>query len=127
MPKILVVDDTPQTRGFVASILVMEHFEVVMAADGVEGIEQARSQFPDLIITDLSMPRLPGVEMIRNLRSMPEFKSVPILAITSHDMDQAMEALKAGANRALARPVENHLLLAFVFDLLAKKEYSHSQ
>jgi CheY-like chemotaxis protein len=127
MPKILVVDDTPQTRGLIASILVLERFEVVMAADGFEGIERARSELPDLIITELNMPRLPGVEMIKMLRVDPNLKSVPILAITSHDMETAMEAVKAGANRALATPVEEHLLLAFVFDLLAKKEYSHCQ
>jgi len=122
MTKILVVDDTPDAREFMASILELERFEVVMAADGLEGIEQARSESPDLIITDLTMPRLPGIEMIQKLRSMPEFKSVPILAVTSHGMEKAMDALRAGANRALARPVENHLLLAFVFDLLAKEK-----
>jgi len=53
---------------------------------------------------------------------MDEFKSVPILAVTSTGMERAVEAIKAGANRALARPIENHLLLAFVFDLLKKDE-----
>ena len=122
MPRILVVDDTPDAREFIAAILALERFDVVMAADGLEGIEQARSALPDLIITDLSMPRLPGIEMIKKLRTIPEFKDTPILALTSHGMELAMEALRAGADRALARPVENHLLLAFVFDLLAKKE-----
>jgi len=123
MPKkILVVDDTPDARELMASILALEQFEVVLAADGVEGIEQARSESPDLIITDLTMPRLPGLEMIHRLREMDEFKSVPILAVTSTGMERAVEAIKAGANRALARPIENHLLLAFVFDLLKKDE-----
>ena len=120
--KILVVDDTPDARELMASILGLEQFEVVMAADGVEGIELARSKSPDLIITDLTMPRLPGLEMIHRLREMPEFKTVPILAVTSTGMERAVEAIKAGANRALARPIENHLLLAFVFDLLKKDE-----
>jgi len=120
--KILVVDDTPDARELMASILGLEQFEVVMAADGVEGIELARSESPDLIITDLTMPRLPGLEMIHRLREMPEFKTVPILAVTSTGMERAVEAIKAGANRALARPIENHLLLAFVFDLLKKDE-----
>ena len=123
MPKkILVVDDTPDARELMASILALEQFEVVLAADGVEGIEQARSESPDLIITDLTMPRLPGLEMIHRLREMDEFKTVPILAVTSTGMERAVEAIKAGANRALARPIENHLLLAFVFDLLKKDE-----
>ena len=123
MPKkILVVDDTPDARELMASILALEQFDVVLAADGMEGIEQARSESPDLIITDLTMPRLPGIEMIQKLRAMPEFKTVPILAVTSQGMERALEAIRAGANRALARPIENHLLLAFVFDLLKQTE-----
>src|SRR5882724_260373 len=121
MTKILIVDDTPDARDFIASILTLKRFDVVIAADGLEGLEQARSELPDLIITDLTMPRLPGIEMIQKLRAMPEFKDVPILAITAYGMEYAMEAMRAGANRALARPVENHLLLAFVFDLLKQR------
>lgn len=121
MLKVLVVEDSPEARHLMSTILQLERFEVVLAADGVEGIEKARTEHPDLIITDLAMPRLPGVEMIQELRRMPEFKKTPILAITSHGMEKAMGAMKAGANRAVARPVDNHLLLAFVFDLLKQK------
>jgi CheY-like chemotaxis protein len=59
--------------------------------------------------------------MIRKLRRMPEFKTTPILAITSYGMNRAMEGIRAGANRAVARPIQNHLLLAFVIDLLEKR------
>jgi CheY-like chemotaxis protein len=93
----------------------------VLAADGTEGIERARAEFPDLIITDIAMPRLNGIEMIQRLRAMPEFKDAPILAVTSYGMDKAMEGIRAGANRALARPIQNHLLLVFVFDLLHRR------
>jgi len=118
MAKILVVEDTPDTREFMESMLELQGFDVVVAADGVEGLEQAQAELPDLVITDLSMPRLTGLEMIRKLRATREGEKVPILAITSHGMDKALEAIKVGANRALARPVQNHLLLAFVFNLL---------
>jgi len=100
------------------SILTHEQLDVVVAEDGIEGLERARAESPDLIITDISMPRLSGGEMIRRLRQSPEHKHVPILAITAYGIDRAMEAMKAGASRALARPFENHLLLAFVKDLL---------
>jgi|SRR5512143_2138033 DNA-binding response OmpR family regulator len=118
--KILVVDDNHDARDLIESILRLERFDVIQAADGEQGLEQARTESPDLVITDLSMPRLPGVEMIKKLRATTQFKNIPILAITSHGMEQAMEAMKAGADRALARPVENHLLIAFVMDLLSK-------
>ena len=121
MAKILVVEDTPDARALMKSILELSGFKVVLAVDGIDGIEQSRKESPDLIITDLAMPRLNGIKMIRQLRAMPEFKTTPILAVTALGMDKAMEALKSGANRSLARPIENHLLLAFVFDLLKKK------
>ena len=122
MAKVLVVEDDSDTLALMKSILELSGFDVVLAADGVEGIEQARAESPDLIITDITMPNLNGIEMIHKLREMSEFKTAPILAVTSYGMDMAMEAIKAGANRALARPIQNHLLLVFVFDLLHKKE-----
>jgi len=119
MPKkILVVEDDPDARRLIESILKLSRLSVVVAADGQEGLDRAKAELPDVIITDIAMPRLNGLAMIRELRGMPDFKKIPILAITSYGMEKAMEAIKAGANRALARPVENHLLLVFVFDLL---------
>ena|SRR2546422_7967514 len=118
MPNILVVEDTADTADLMKSVLELSGFDIVLAVDGLDGIEKAREGSPDLIITDISMPRLNGLEMIRELREMPEFKTTPILAITSYGMNQAMEGIRAGANRAVARPIQNHLLLAFVFDLL---------
>jgi CheY-like chemotaxis protein len=119
MPKkILVVEDDPDARALIESILKLSGLTVVLAADGKEGLQRAQIESPDLIITDIAMPRLNGLGLTRELRGMPEFKNIPILAVTSYGMEKAMEAIKAGANRALARPVQNHLLLAFVFDLL---------
>lgn len=118
MPKVLVVEDNSDARRLMKSILTLDQLDVVVARDGVEGLQQAQAELPDLIITDISMPRLSGGEMIRKLRASPEHKNVPILAITAYGMDRAMEAIKAGASRALARPVENHLFLLFVHDLL---------
>src|SRR5437870_5434570 len=121
MPNILVVEDTADTADLMKSVLELSGFAVVLAVDGLDGIEKARAESPDLIITDISMPRLNGIEMIRELRGMPEFKTTPILAITSYGMKQAMEGIRAGANRAVARPIQTHLLLAFVLNLLEKK------
>jgi len=120
MSKILVVEDDPDASGLIKSILELSGFKVIVAVDGVEGIEQARAEMPALIITDIAMPRLNGIEMIHQLRALPEFKTIPILAVTSYGMERAMEGIRAGANRALARPIQNHLLLVFVFDLLRK-------
>jgi CheY-like chemotaxis protein len=108
------------TTALMQSILELSGFSVTLAVDGADGIERACAETPDLIITDIAMPRLNGLEMIQKLRTMPELKATPILAVTSHGMEKAMDALKARANRSLARPVQNHLLLVLVFDLLEK-------
>ncbi|MFY9554105.1 MAG: response regulator [Blastocatellia bacterium] len=120
--KILIVEDALETRDLMKTVLELKGFEVVLATDGIDGIEQACAELPDLIITDLAMPRLGGLEMIQKVREIPNLKYVPILAITSYGMRRAMSAIRVGANRALARPIQNHLLLAFVFDLLKKSE-----
>jgi CheY-like chemotaxis protein len=118
MTKVLVVEDNSDACTLMGEILRREKLHVVTAADGIEGLERASAELPDLIITDISMPRLTGREMIEKLRASPRHKDVPILAITAYGIDRAMEAIKAGASRALARPFENHLLIAFVKDLL---------
>jgi two-component system, cell cycle response regulator DivK len=120
MPKkILVVEDNLDARKLIESILTLSGLNVVLAADGQEGLEKAELELPDLIITDIAMPRLNGLGLIKELRKRPDLKRIPILAVTSYGMERAMEAIKSGANRALARPVQNHLLLVFVFDLLS--------
>jgi CheY-like chemotaxis protein len=116
--KVLVVDDNQDARVLIEAVLKTEGLAVIKAADGQEGLERALEEPPDLIITDISMPRLSGLQLIRQLRGLPRFKEIPILAVTAFGIEKAIEAIKAGANRALARPIENHLLLAFVYDLL---------
>ena len=121
MPKkILVVEDDPDARELLRSILTLAGLNVVLARDGEEGLERAREVSPDLVITDISMPRLDGLGLIRRLREVPGLVNIPILAITSYGMEKAMDAIRTGANRALARPVQNHLVLVFVFDLLSR-------
>ena len=122
MAKVLVVEDNSDARSVLRAILEHEHLEVVEAVDGIEGLERATAESPDLVITDLSMPRMTGWEMIGRLRKSPDHKRLPILAITAYGIERALEAIKAGASRALARPVDNHLLLTVVFDLLQRRQ-----
>jgi len=123
-PTILVIEDDPDARLLIQSVLIHAGFQVVVAADGQEGLEKVLSSRPDLIVTDVAMPRLNGLGLIQRIRSTPAFQRVPILAITSFGTERAMEALRAGANRALARPVRNELMLEFVNDLLKQNDGS---
>jgi CheY-like chemotaxis protein len=124
---ILVIEDDPDARLLIQSVLRHAGFLVVLAADGQEGLEKVPSSSPDLIVTDVAMPRLNGLGVIHAIRSTPAYKQVPILAITSFGTERAMEALRAGANRALSRPVRNELILEFVNDLLKQNQGHNGQ
>lgn len=119
--KVLVVEDDAETRDITTLMLEMSGYEVIVANSGYEGLTQTVKERPELIVADIMMPHLNGVEMIKLLRSLKEFKTVPILAVTAHGMDLAKEAIAAGANRAMAKPLDFDLVLAFIKELTAKK------
>jgi CheY-like chemotaxis protein len=116
--KILVVDDSDDTREMMAKLLELEAFTVVTAEDGSAGLDVAANEHPDLIITDINMPNLNGIEMIKELRKRPAFGRVPIMAITAYGNGVAKEALEAGANRATTKPVQFNALIEEIKQLL---------
>ena len=118
--KILVVEDDPTTLDMVTIMLQLRDYEIIVAKNGIEGIDKASAENPDLIVTDIVMPELNGIEMIKQLRSKSGRAGVPILVITGNDMENAKEAIRAGANRALAKPFSPDLLHVFIKDLLKK-------
>jgi CheY-like chemotaxis protein len=126
LQKILVVEDTPSNAEFLKSFLEMQGFIVVLAWGGLEALEHMKSTSPDLLITDLAMPGMSGVDLIKRIRARPEYARLPILAITSFEPELAITALKAGASRALTRPMRNQMLHNAVTDLLAPKANSAS-
>lgn len=118
--KILVVDDSADTREMMAKLLEMEAFTVITAEDGNAGLSLATAERPDLIITDINMPNLNGIEMIKLLRKRPGFESIPIMAITAYGNGVAQEAIDAGANRATTKPVQFKSLAVEIRDLLLR-------
>ena len=116
--KILVVDDSDDTREMMAKLLELESFTVVTAEDGSAGLDTADAERPDLIITDVNMPRMNGIEMIRRLREQDGFATVPIMAITAYGNGVAQEALEAGANRAATKPIQFTELVVEIKELL---------
>ena len=116
--KILIVDDNSDTREVLAWLLHIERFEVVTARDGLEGLKVASDEHPDLVITDVNMPNLDGIRMIKRLRENPRFKKLPIVSMTAFGAATEAQAAKAGANRVLSKPLEFDLLVDDVKTLL---------
>jgi len=105
MSKILVVEDNLDTREFIHLHLITEGFDVALAANGQEGLYLATVEHPDLIITDIEMPGIDGIEMIKRLRAQSETQNMPILVLTAFGKEVMDNAVRAGANRAIAKPV----------------------
>lgn len=122
--KILVVDDSDDTREMMAKLLELEAYNVITAEDGLVGLNKAETEQPDLIITDINMPNLNGIEMIKMIRGQSPVREVPILAITAYGSSVAAEALAAGADRATTKPIEFDSLIDGIKQLLAKSKFN---
>ncbi len=104
--KILVVDDDKKNRYLVSFLLEKEGFEVVIATNGLEGIETAKKQQVDLIIMDIKMPKMDGYEATRRIRRLKKYKSIPIIALTSYAMVKDKEkTIKAGCTGYMSNPI----------------------
>lgn len=104
--KILIVEDNQDNRELVVKVLRNKGFETVEAVDGEDAIEKAVSEKPDLILLDISLPKLDGYEVAKRLKGMEEFQEVPIIAFTAHAMKGDREkAIVAGFEGYISKPV----------------------
>ncbi|MCX7984321.1 MAG: response regulator [Bacteroidetes bacterium] len=102
---ILVVDDSSTVRKFVSVSLSMQGFDVVTACDGMDALEKLPQRKYDLVITDLNMPTMDGFELIRNLKSNPEYKDIPVIILTSlSDNANREEGAKLGVYSYVVKP-----------------------
>ncbi|PPS44290.1 GAF domain-containing protein [Chroococcidiopsis sp. TS-821] len=122
--SILVVDDNLDLRTYVATILTQQGgYQVYTARNGIEGLHLAYSVLPDLIITDLMMPHLSGLEMIWQIRNDEKLKGIPIVLLTAKtDEETRITGTESGADAYLAKPFNDRELLAEARNLLALKE-----
>lgn len=112
MPSILAVDDSPSMRKMVSFTLIGAGYQVVEAVDGIDAFEKALAQRFDLILTDQNMPRLDGLGLTRKLRDHPQFKTIPILVLTTESSDLMKQAGRAaGATGWLVKPFDPARLL----------------
>jgi signal transduction histidine kinase/class 3 adenylate cyclase/response regulator of citrate/malate metabolism len=119
---ILVVDDNPDLRAYVSRILRQVGYQVVMARNGEEGFRMAQERRPQLIVTDLMMPMVSGLDLIRMIRDSADLKGTPIILLTAKaDEMTRIEGAERGADGYLSKPFNDRELLAEVRNLLALK------
>ena len=122
MSKVLLVEDNEENRDGLSRHLRRKGFEVLVAVDGQQGVEAARSGAPDLILMDMSLPVLDGWEATRRLKADPQTRHIPVIALTAHAMAGDREkALQVGCDEYDTKPVEFARLLAKIQALLEKK------
>src|SRR5688500_14024539 len=114
-PHILIVEDDRDTREMYSEYLSYSGMTVTQAATGRRGLEQAREHRPDVVVTDIAMPEMDGLEMSRRLRSLAPTRDVPIIAVSGQASERAREA---GANVVLDKPCEPDRLLHVIEDVL---------
>jgi DNA-binding response OmpR family regulator len=116
---ILIVDDDPDVRLSLQVRLKANHYDTVLAADGVAGGEQARKYMPDLIMLDLGLPANDGFSVLEWLRASDSLSSIPVIVVSGRNRATNGErALQAGAKAFLQKPVDNAQLLSVIRQVL---------
>ena len=119
MPRILLVEDNEMNRDMLTRRLERKGFQVIVAADGAEGLDSAATQAPDLILMDMSLPVMDGWEATRRLKASSQTRSIPVIALTAHAMAGDRDrALECGCDDYDTKPVEFARLLSKIEALL---------
>jgi CheY-like chemotaxis protein len=120
MARILLVEDQEMNRDMLSRRLKKRGYEVSIAVDGAEGVDKARSEAPDLILMDMSLPVMDGWEATRTLKADEATRSIPVVALTAHAMSTDREkALAAGCDAYETKPVELPRLIETMEKLLS--------
>ena len=113
--SILAVDDSASIRQMVGFTLKSSGYEVVEAVDGMDGLDKAKGKSFNLILTDQNMPRMDGLTLIKSLRALPQYKTVPILMLTTESSDaMKQQGRAAGATGWLVKPFDPQKLVEVV-------------
>lgn len=117
---VLCVDDSASIRKMLAFTLKGAGYVVIEAADGIEGMDVARMNSVSLVLTDQNMPRMDGLTLIRNLRALPAYRSVPILMLTTESgEDMKIQGKRAGATGWLVKPFDPNKLLEVIHKVIS--------
>jgi two-component system cell cycle response regulator DivK len=120
--KILLVEDNEMNRDMLSRRLQRRGFEVIMAVDGEQGVAMARSERPDIVLMDMTLPVVDGWEATRRLKADPVTQRLPVIALTAHAMaEDRQKALDAGCDDYDTKPIELPRLLEKIESLVAKE------
>ena len=112
MKKVLIVEDNEMNRDMLSRRLERRGFSVVLAADGAEGVAMSKSELPDIVLMDMSLPVMNGWEATRAIKADPATQNTPVIALTAHSMPGDREkAMEAGCDDYDVKPVELPRLL----------------
>lgn len=117
--KIMTADDSPSVRQMVSFTLEQAGYEVVEAEDGADALEKIKTTPVDMLLTDLNMPNMNGIELIKEVRGLAQYKFMPIILLTTESAgDKKMEGKKAGATGWIVKPFQQDKLLAVIKKVL---------
>ncbi len=123
MTRVLIVDDNPDSREMLRSLLEMERYEVAVAANGEQALRLQRTTPADVVVTDLFMPDKDGMETIRDLCSeFPQTKIIAMSGVANYKVDYLSLSLEFGAAKVLRKPFEPDELLDALRELLASRK-----
>lgn len=112
---LLVAEDNPDNRNLLTRRLERQGWDVIAADDGLEAVEMCHSARPDLVLMDIAMPRMTGIEATRALRADPRTAAVKIIAVTAHAMEaNRLECLAAGCDDFATKPIDFPRLFALI-------------
>lgn len=119
MTKILLVEDNVMNKDMLSRRLIRRGYEVICAGDGLQAIDMANNELPDIVLMDLSLPLLDGWEATRRIRGTSKISDIPIIALTAHAMSGDLEkAIEAGCNDYASKPIDMDVLLKKIEELL---------
>src|SRR5205085_11473283 len=105
--RILIVEDTRDTRALLKAVFEAEGYEALEAADGIEAVEVALAELPDAIIMDMSLPRLDGHTAVKLIRREPALRSTPVIACTAHNQwEWRGKSIVAGCDAFITKPID---------------------
>lgn len=116
---ILIVDDEEMTRNLLRLMLMPAGYQIVEAEDGVDAMEKIEASPPDIVLLDVMMPRMDGIEVCKAVRQHAVVSDLPIIMVSAKTSHQAVDdGLAAGANRYMAKPIARKALLAALAEML---------